>query len=165
MLRRYEPVSCPHIAKLEHDMTYQSHMVRVHRMKYGVDTTPPEVSPRHRLIAQRAAERRKEFLKNARAAVRTSSRFTYGQAERGAPPPGVDPYASPLFPSRAPAVSPEDLNFLLSYGHNQSRSRLASARTSRVTTRAASRVGEGAGRGQGFHAGDSDLSESDDELL
>jgi hypothetical protein len=126
---------------MEHNIRYQTHMEIVRHMRYGVDTSPPEISPRHRLIAQRAAARRKKFLKNARATVKAMSRMMVNQSAYGTPRAfvEVDPYASPMFPSRAPAVSPQDLNFLLSYGHNQSQSQLSSARSARPPTCGTSR--------------------------
>ena len=54
MKQRYEPV-CSHILnRVEVSQTYDAHVRKMIKIKPAIDTSMPEISPRHRLIAQKA---------------------------------------------------------------------------------------------------------------
>lgn len=69
MYRKYDIIQCPDIERFEKDKKYNYHMSRVFHAKCAVDTSQPELSPRHRLIAQKAEARRREYMRRTRASI------------------------------------------------------------------------------------------------
>jgi hypothetical protein len=73
-------------------------------MKGSIDATQPELSPRHRPIAQRAEQRHRGFLKTTRSNVRARTRHSVVSSD-GTPPNGqsarieIDPFVHPVPPS------------------------------------------------------------------
>jgi hypothetical protein len=145
MLYRFDPVTCPRLYKIERDQIYRYHMHQKAHVKGGVDSTQPEMSTHHRLIAQRAAERRKTFLKKVAAQARASTSISIPYSTRARPDlaggsttaADLDPYASSQVLTHEPFVSPGTINFLLSGRETRSASR---ASISRADTAQASRL-------------------------
>jgi hypothetical protein len=71
MLGRFEPVASTHLSRIHRDENYKFHMGRVSHTLAAINTTQPELSPRHRLLASRAAKSHRDFLKTTRAKLRT----------------------------------------------------------------------------------------------
>lgn len=69
MLRKYDVIQCPDIERFETNKKYNYHMSRVFHSKCAIDTSQPELSPRHRMIAQKAEARRREYMKRTRASI------------------------------------------------------------------------------------------------
>jgi hypothetical protein len=148
MLRRFEPVTSQRLNKIERHKVYELHLRKVTTMKGCIDSTQPELSPRHRLIAQRAKQRRSDFLKttrlNVRAITRQSAVSSNDQpSERRSARIEVDPFASPMFPTAAPFVRPADLNFFASYHNNPTFARGGSASSHLIKTRRQSQLSVG----------------------
>lgn len=133
MKRRFEPVASQRLDKIEREKIYKQHMRKVGRVKCAVDCTQPELSPRHRIIAQQAEQRRVDHLKQTRAKIRASTKeskvpsFTDPTSRplssRSTSSRAADPYAGTLFPSPAPFVMPTESHFLTTYRNQLAKSR------------------------------------------
>ncbi|OHS99072.1 hypothetical protein TRFO_08646 [Tritrichomonas foetus] len=94
MFRKYDAVQCQNIEKFEKDKHYKFHMSKVYRSKCCVDTTQPELSPRHRMIAQKAEARRKDYMKKSRANISPKFNvkgfpYTSRSSQMGGPPTSI----------------------------------------------------------------------------
>ena len=134
MLRKYDVIQCPDIEKFEKDKKYTYHMSRVFHTKCSIDTSQPELSPRHRMIAQKAEARRKEYLRRSRAhtshntsmkgfphtsksSILTTTSGTSTQSPRASKTANLTTTSksivdTPLFRSPARYVEPAELDFL-----------------------------------------------------
>lgn len=140
MLYRFDPVTSTRLYKIEKDQRYQYHMhQKVVVTKGRVDSSHPGVSPRHRLIAQRSAERRKEMLKStlAKAHHFESTSVPYSRLSHtsltnpSSTAADLDPYASLMLFSPDSFLSPGNLNFLLSDHRTQKQSRISVSKSSK----------------------------------
>lgn len=129
MKRRFEPVTSQILAKIERDKVYKQHIRTMSMsMKGAVDCSQPELSPRHRIIAQRAAQKNADIRKMRQSRVRSRTR----SRDMPLPEPSSrlssrdtsdQSYAAALFPSPPALVVPGELDFLSSYHDNTSRLR------------------------------------------
>lgn len=145
MLRKYDVIQCPDIERFETDKKYNYHMSRVFHSKCAIDTSQPELSPRHRMIAQKAEARRREYMKKTRASISPKfsvKGFPYStrptsllatsssknqqtmKSQKMLTQSGKNKYSTsskvsvanaPLFRSPAPYVEPTDFDFLDNY--------------------------------------------------
>ena len=129
MKRRFEPVASQILAKSEREKVYRQHVRTMSMsMKGAVDSTQPDLSPRHRIIAQRAEQKHQDFLRRRRSRVKSSTRSTgmplpVTASRAGSRAANEQAYAAALFPAPPALVMPGELDFLSSYHDNASRMR------------------------------------------
>jgi hypothetical protein len=122
MRRPFYQIVCEEVETFEQHKFYYDHMTKVAKSKAVVDTTRPQLPPRHRMIAEKAEMKRREFLKANQSPVRSTTRSSrISNAGGQTRTTEIDPYSSPMFPIAAPVTPPERLNFLDSYHNNQTR--------------------------------------------
>lgn len=117
MLRRYEPVPSQILDKAEKERHYQQHMNKMGKIRCAIDTSHPDLSPRHKLIAQRAAERQRSFRKSTLSARKriketdtdgsVSAIKSFNNERKISYKPEVYSYSASMFKS-APPIQPLD---------------------------------------------------------
>lgn len=65
MKRRFEPITSQIMDQIEKEANHRRHMQKLSNTRHIIDTSQPEISPRHRIIAQKAEKRHSEFLKTS----------------------------------------------------------------------------------------------------
>lgn len=130
MRRRFEPVTSPHLHKMECEKVYKQHMTKVSHIRGIVNSTQPELSPRHRMIAKRAEQRHKTFINRTQSKIRDYTRNahvpysdTSARAATARDTMKEETLAGTLFEGPVFRKVPTEMDFLASYHNNESKSR------------------------------------------